>query len=48
MNFHYRQLTLYAAKGRRDRVTVLPNTVQDGLTRQLERVKALLRDRGQA
>ena len=36
VDFHYRQLTLRDAKGRKDRVTVLPDSVVEALRRQLE------------
>lgn len=39
VDFHYRQLTLRNAKGRKDRVMVLPDSVVEPLRRQLERVR---------
>ncbi len=45
VDFHYRQLCVRDGKGRRDRVTVLPDSVIDALRAQLERVRLLhLRD----
>lgn len=41
VDFHYRQLTLRDAKGRKDRVTVLPDAVIEPLRRQLEWVQVL-------
>ncbi len=41
VDFHYRQLTLRDAKGRKDRVTVLPDAVLEPHRRQLEWVQVL-------
>ena len=41
VDFHYRQITLRDAKGRKDRVTVLPDLVVEPLRRQRERVQVL-------
>ncbi|MFT5450492.1 MAG: integron integrase [Gammaproteobacteria bacterium] len=41
VDFHSRQINLRDAKGRKDRVTVLPDSVVEPLRRQLERVRIL-------
>jgi integron integrase len=41
VDFEYRQIVVRDAKGGKDRVTILPDSVIDSLKRQLERVKAL-------
>jgi len=41
VDFHYRQLTIRDAKGRKDRVTVLPDAVITPLRAQLERVRVI-------
>jgi integron integrase len=43
VDFHYRQLCIRDGKGRKDRVTVLPDTVVAPLRAQLERVRLLHR-----
>lgn len=41
VEFHYRQITLRDAKGRKDRLTVLPDSVVEPLRRQQEWVRVL-------
>ena len=39
VDFHYRQLSIRDSKGRKDRVTVLPDSLGDALRAQLDRVR---------
>ncbi|MEA3347179.1 MAG: integron integrase [Candidatus Auribacterota bacterium] len=41
LDFQYNQITVRDAKGQKDRVTMLPDSLQEALQRHLERVKAI-------